>query len=90
MQNIFKREYTVTIGLEFSSKKVKIEDNFVQVQIWDTAGQEAFKSIVKSFFRNTSAIVLVYSISRSFDGTHFNLLTLGFKRQKRIAMMEQY
>jgi Ras-related protein Rab-2A len=37
----------------------------VRLQIWDTAGQETFRSIVKSFYRNSAAILLVYDISKS-------------------------
>ena len=36
----------------------------VKLQIWDTAGQENFKSIVRNFYRNCSAIFLTYDITK--------------------------
>lgn len=35
----------------------------MKLQIWDTAGQESFRSIIKSFYRNVSAVFLVYNIA---------------------------
>ena len=40
------------------------DNHQVKIQIWDTAGQETFRSIVKSFYRNASAVILVYNITR--------------------------
>ena len=49
--------------MEFASKVIRIDDKFnVKMQIWDTAGQESFKSIIKSYYRNSSVVFLVYSI----------------------------
>ena len=49
--------------MEFSSKSIVIDENYrVKLQIWDTAGQESFQAIVKSFYRSAAAVVLVYSI----------------------------
>jgi Ras-related protein Rab-2A len=43
---------------------VKLDNNSeVKLQIWDTAGQESFKSIIKAFYRNVSAVFLVYNIA---------------------------
>ena len=36
----------------------------VKLQIWDTAGQESFQAIVKSFYRSASAVILVYNITK--------------------------
>ena len=63
--NEFLDNYEVTLGVEYISKSVKVDENVsVKLQFWDTAGQEAFNSIVKSFYRNSHAIVLVYDITR--------------------------
>jgi len=61
----FKTDYTVTIGVEFGSKTIELDqDTKIKLQIWDTAGQESFRSIVKSFYRNTSGVYLCYSVTR--------------------------
>ncbi len=72
IKNEFDLDYKVTIGknlfdsgVEFASKKIDIDENYrIRLQIWDTAGQESFRSIVKSFYRNATAVILVYSLSK--------------------------
>ncbi|KAL4451030.1 hypothetical protein ABPG74_021352 [Tetrahymena malaccensis] len=62
-KNDFVTDYNATIGVEFQSKIVKINDASVKLQIWDTAGQESFRSIVKSFYKKTVGVLLVYNIA---------------------------
>lgn len=65
LTNEFLDDYTVTLGVEYHSKSVKIDGNItIKLQFWDTAGQEAFHSLVKAFYRNAHAVVLVYDITR--------------------------
>lgn len=91
----FDSDYKVTIGkaysnagVEFAGKKVDIDENFkVKLQIWDTAGQESFRSIVKSFYRSASAVFLVYNITKYRFGNsvsdHSSLSRTGLlKRDK--------
>ena len=63
----FENIHDVTIGVDFSTKitSVKIKDkNYkIKTQIWDTAGQEAFRSITSSYYRNTAAILLVFDLA---------------------------
>jgi GTPase SAR1 family protein len=55
----------VTVGVEFSSKTVEVnEKTSVMLQVWDTAGQETFKAIVRSFYKGIAAAFLVYSIDK--------------------------
>ena len=54
-----------TIGVEFGSKLVTVQDNVkVKLQIWDTAGQETFRSITRSYYRGAIGALLVYDITR--------------------------
>jgi len=57
-----------TIGIEFGSKKIHIPDHdqTVKVQIWDTAGSERFKSIIKSYMRNVDIAFFVFDVSRRY------------------------
>jgi small GTP-binding protein len=59
----------VTVGVEFGSFLIKIEDKILKLQIWDTAGQESFRSITKIFYRGAHAAILGYSINKrdTFD-----------------------
>lgn len=62
--NEFKETYELTIGVEFGSILFNTEDKILKLQIWDTAGQENFKSITKIFYRGTHCVFLAYDISR--------------------------
>ena len=62
----FENVHDVTIGVDFSVKMSNIEINDkkynIKTQIWDTAGQETFRSITASYYRNTAAILLVFDL----------------------------
>ena len=58
----FESLYTPTVGFEFLTFQLKIEDSNVKLQIWDTCGQEVYRSLIGSFYRNSSLAIIVYSI----------------------------
>eukprot|EP01084_Bolivina_argentea_P292945 503770_1 len=60
----FNPEHDLTIGVEFGTQTVSINNETVKLQIWDTAGQETFRSITRSYYRNTAGALLVYDITR--------------------------
>jgi len=59
--NTFKEEHDVTVGVEFGAYMIKVEDKVFRLQIWDTVGQESFRSITKIFYRGSHAVVLGFS-----------------------------
>ena len=61
--NYFPESHLATIGVEYKVKELTTKDYNITLQIWDTAGQERFRSITKSFFRNTNGIIFVYDIT---------------------------
>ena len=61
--NYFPESHLATIGVEYKVKEITTQKYNVVLQIWDTAGQERFRSITKSFFRNTNGILFVYDIT---------------------------
>ena len=61
--NEFSEDHEVTVGVEFGSLLVKLEETVLKMQIWDTAGQESFQSITKIFYRGAHAVLLTYSIA---------------------------
>ena len=65
----FREEYQLTIGVEFGSNNIKIDDKIFRIQIWDTAGQGNFRSITRAYYKNSACALIVYDISRraSFD-----------------------
>jgi Ras-related protein Rab-1A len=52
-----------TIGVDFKIKTLKVNDKFVKLQIWDTNGQERFKAITNSYYRNSHGIIVVFDIT---------------------------
>ncbi|KAJ1689422.1 hypothetical protein LUZ63_013577 [Rhynchospora breviuscula] len=65
----FSQQYKATIGADFMTKEILVEDRLVTLQIWDTAGQERFQSLGVAFYRGADCCVLVYDVNvkRSFD-----------------------
>eukprot|EP00518_Triparma_eleuthera_P003394 CAMPEP_0182454132 /NCGR_PEP_ID=MMETSP1319-20130603/898_1 /TAXON_ID=172717 /ORGANISM="Bolidomonas pacifica, Strain RCC208" /LENGTH=210 /DNA_ID=CAMNT_0024652111 /DNA_START=8 /DNA_END=637 /DNA_ORIENTATION=- len=65
----FTNQYKATIGADFLTKEVMLEDKLVTMQIWDTAGQERFQSLGVAFYRGADACVLVFDITnlKSFE-----------------------
>ena len=59
----FKEEYQLTIGVEFGAKNIKINNKVFRIQIWDTAGQENFRSITRAYYKNSCCALVVYDIS---------------------------
>ncbi|CAG9311761.1 unnamed protein product [Blepharisma stoltei] len=64
IDNRFRDDHDVTIGVEFGSKIIDIENTKVNLQIWDTAGSECFKSITRSYYRSAAGALLVYDITK--------------------------
>lgn len=65
----FSNQYKATIGADFLTKEVMIDNKLVTLQIWDTAGQERFQSLGVAFYRGADSCVLVHDITdaKSFD-----------------------
>ena len=59
----FKPEYQLTIGVEFGAKNINISSKVFRIQIWDTAGQENFRSITRAYYKNSVCALVVYDIS---------------------------
>lgn len=69
-RNSFFTDHKPTIGVEFFSKTVQIQNNkLVRAQIWDTAGQERYQFIASSYYRESVGALLVYDVTnrKSFD-----------------------
>jgi len=59
----FVHYHDITIGVEFGSKMIIVNGKKIKLQIWDTAGQESFRSITRSYYKDSGAVILVYDIS---------------------------
>ena len=68
--NEFVDDHEVTVGVEFGSLMIKMENILFKLQIWDTAGQESFQSITKIFYRGAHAVLLTYDITQMDTFNH--------------------
>jgi len=59
----FVQDHKSTIGADFHTKDLVIENKTITLQIWDTAGQERFQSLGNAFYRGADACILVYDIT---------------------------
>ncbi len=66
----FRTDHDLTIGVEFGARLVNIAEKQIKLQIWDTAGQESFRSITRSYYRGATGALLVYDISRRDTFNH--------------------
>ena len=78
-KGIFLEEYISTLGFEFYCFNVKVNEKIIKLQIWDTCGQEAYRSLIKNFYRNASLAIVVYSVE---DLQSFNDIDIWLKQVK--------
>ena len=72
INNDFVLNQALTIGVEFSVGHLKLSDDIgIKLQIWDTAGQESFRSVTRIFYRGAHCVFLTYDVTR--DETFANL-----------------
>ena len=69
-QDKFEQEYQATIGLDFHSKNTEINGTTVRLLLYDTAGQEKFKSLIPMYIRDANIILVVYDITLKDSFTH--------------------
>lgn len=65
LNNDTPRPIGSTIGVDFNTYTKKIDNIIIKSQIWDTAGQEQFKAITKSYFRNVTGALIFFDASQN-------------------------
>jgi Ras-related protein Rab-6A len=70
LNDTFIEDYQATIGLDFQSKNVQIENQDIHLLLYDTAGQEKFRSLIPMYTRDANIILLVYDISNKDTFNH--------------------
>ena len=63
VKNNFEDYYQATVGFEFLTFNMKINDLVIKMQIWDTCGQEIYRSLITNFYRNSSLAFVVFAIN---------------------------
>ena len=62
IKNKYVDLYRATVGFEFMSFNIRINKITIKLQIWDTCGQEVYKSLITGLYRNTSLAIILYSV----------------------------
>ena len=63
MKRAFDANYKITIGVDFLMKSLVINNQIVKLQVWDTAGQEKYKSMVSSYYRGAHVALIVFDLT---------------------------
>jgi len=68
-KGVYTNDYKKTIGVDFLEKKLSVGGEDLRLMIWDTAGQEEFDAITKSYYRGAAGCVIAFSTTDrdSFD-----------------------
>lgn len=68
----FKEEYQATMGLDFFSKNVRIDNQDIRLFLYDIAGQEKFESLIPMYTRDANIILLVYDVTSQNSFLHLS------------------
>ncbi|KAJ8479748.1 hypothetical protein OPV22_023475 [Ensete ventricosum] len=63
-RNEFSSESKSTIGVEFATRTIRVDEKLVKAQIWDTAGQERYRAITSAYYRGAAGALVVYDVTR--------------------------
>ncbi|KAL6337417.1 hypothetical protein AAG906_036731 [Vitis piasezkii] len=88
-RNEFNVDSKATIGVEFQTKTLAIDQKAVKAQIWDTAGQERYRAVTSAYYRGAVGAMLVYDMTKrqSFDHMARWLEELRGHADKNIVIM---
>ena len=79
--NVFQESFLPTIGVDFKIRTIESDNSIIKLQMWDTAGQEKFKTITAAYYKGSHGIILMYDVT---DRSSFNDL------QNWMAEVEKY
>ena len=63
IENVFTSSYKNTIGIDFFSKTLTINNKEINLKIWDTAGEERFRNLTNQYYNRTDGIILVFDLT---------------------------
>ena len=62
----FNNSLEPTIGIEFGTKIIDLDNQVIRLQIWDSAGQENYRSITRSYYKNTICAIMIYDVTKKY------------------------
>ena len=82
-KDTFREEYSPTVGYEFSTYLIKVNNIVLKMQLWDMCGDENYRSVLFNLYRNTVVGILVYSVC---SRESFNNLETWITNLKKCAL----
>lgn len=67
VENQFVSNHLATIGIDFKSKIINVNNQPVKLKIWDTAGQERFRNITNQYYKGADGIILVFDVNDQYS-----------------------
>ena len=86
-RDTFTENLKTTIGVDFYTKYINVQEDRIKLKIFDTAGQERFRAIVSTYYRNSNGIVLVYDITNRNSFNHLSSFLKEIKNLKPEAKL---
>lgn len=85
----FTETYLPTIGVDFMIKTLEVKDKRIKLQMWDTSGQDRFKSISSSYYKGTNIIILLYDITNieSFNNLESHIKNIDDLSKVQICIL---
>jgi small GTP-binding protein len=89
LKKSFDMETKATIGVDFFGDDIKIGNNFIKVQFFDTAGQEKYHSICSTYYKNCDGVLLLYDITdrESFEKLNYWLREILSNAEKKVKVL---
>ncbi len=70
VENKYKANYIPTLGVQITKKSIKIEENIIDLLIWDLAGQDRYAMVRQRFYTDTEGILMLYDVTRMSSLEH--------------------
>ena len=88
--NTYKEDYLSTIGMDYKIKNYELEDGrIIKLYIWDTAGQDKFRSITSNFYKGADGIILIYDITdrKTFNSVRNWIYNIQEEAPDKVALV---
>ena len=93
MSQYIRKEFSLntksTVGVEFGAKIIKIENKMIKAQIWDTAGEERYRSVTNAYYKGAKGAFVVYDITNklSFESVEKWIQDLKINSDHNITLL---
>ena len=78
-----------TIGFQFITKNIKVNNKIIKVQIWDCSGDEVYKDLIRQFYKNTKAFLILYDYNdrNSFEKAKFYIHDVEMNQKDKLYFL---